>query len=173
LAQLKDVPSLVALINSAYRGDSSRLGWTTEADLLDGIRTDEFSLTALLEDPDGTLFVYTLEAINQIIGCVYLKRSEGKLYLGMLTVSPQRQAQGIGKKLLAAAEAYALENHIPAIFMTVITQRVELIDWYQRHGYIKTGERRPFPSDSKFGLPKQPLEFEVLEKKISSGKDGK
>ena len=43
-ALLSDVPQLVSLVNSAYRGDESRAGWTTEAELLAGQRTDPESL---------------------------------------------------------------------------------------------------------------------------------
>ena len=165
-AQLDDVPALALLINSAYRGDSSRKGWTTEANLLDGIRIDEASLVTILLNKEETILLYTLDESSEIIGCVHLQPNHNKLYLGMLTVSPEHQAKGIGKQLLSASEAYAREYKYPAIFMTVISIREELIEWYQRHGYLKTGERKPFPMDSKFGLPKRLLEFELLEKRI-------
>ena len=86
----------------------------------------------------------------------------------MLTVSPGLQAGGIGKKLLSAAESYATSNHFNTIIMMVISIRTELIEWYERRGYQRTGEIKPFPKDPKFGLPKQHLEFVVLEKIIDS-----
>jgi ribosomal protein S18 acetylase RimI-like enzyme len=161
-----DIPELVILINSAYRGESSKKGWTTEADLLDGQRTDIESLGMLLNKPGSVLLKY-VNAENKISACVNLQQQGRKLYLGMLTVSPTLQGSGIGKKLLAASEQYARENNFEAIRMTVISLRLELIAWYERHGYNRTSETQPFPTgDPKFGIPKQFLEFVVLEKNI-------
>lgn len=162
----KDIPELVKLINSAYRGDESKKGWTTEATLLKGDqRIDIPGLTALLENPTAQLLKYTsLE--GTIAGCVYLEKQEKRLYLGMLTVSPRQQTHGIGRQLLSAAETYAREQQCPVIFMSVISVRHELLAWYERKGYYQTGETRPFPTDNKFGIPTQPLEFLILEKKM-------
>lgn len=160
-----DIPALNVLINSAYRGESSKKGWTAEADLLGGIRTDENALLAMLQNPDATILVY--KETGQLLGCVYLELKDNDLYLGMLTVSPDAQANGIGKQLMAAAEQMAINKHCRAITMTVISVRHELIAWYERRGYRQTGETKPFPNDPAFGLPKQPLEFVVLEKVLS------
>jgi ribosomal protein S18 acetylase RimI-like enzyme len=161
-----DVANLVKLVNSAYRGDSSKKGWTTEADLLDGIRTDEESMTALLQQEGSTLIKYEDED-QGIVGCVNLQTQGNKLYLGMLTVSPDLQGAGVGKRLLSAAEDFARENKFSSIVMSVISVREELISWYERKGYVKTGEKKPFPMDDpKFGLPKQHLEFIIMEKPI-------
>ncbi len=161
-----DIPALDKLVNSAYRGDSSKKGWTTEADLLGGIRTDAEGLKKMMADPQAVILKYTNEE-NLLEGCVYLKQKDAKLYLGMLTVDPELQARGTGKKLLKAAEEYARQKKCGAITMTVISVRHELIAWYERHGYAKTGETEPFPTDPSFGLPKQPLEFIVMEKTLA------
>ncbi len=164
-AKTADIPELVHLVNSAYRGESSKKGWTTEADLLGGIRTDAAGLSNMLSDAHS--IILTCRDLDQtLIGCVYLQKKETGLYLGMLTVAPHLQARGTGKLLLAAAESQALEWGCSTINMTVISVRTELIAWYQRHGYNKTGETKPFPADPAFGLPKQPLEFVVMEKKL-------
>lgn len=165
IASENDIPQLDLLVNSAYRGERSKKGWTTEADILGGIRTDAAGLTKMMAEPGAVILKYTGEE-NNLEGCVFLKHTGTKLYLGMLTVTPELQAKGIGKKLLAAAEDYALRNNCAAITMTVISVRHELIAWYERHGYRKTGETQPFPSDPAFGLPKQPLEFVVMEKQL-------
>lgn len=166
-ATKKDVPLLVVLINSAYRGEASKKGWTTEADLLDGgLRTDIPALTELMNNPLATVLKYTTTE-DDITGCVYLEKQERGLYLGMLTVSPLQQAGGIGRQLLSAAAAYAKETNCSSIFMSVISVRLELIAWYERHGYRKTGETKPFPTDNNFGTPTQPLEFIIMEKKIA------
>ncbi len=158
-----DIPALNVLVNSAYRGDSSRRGWTTEADLLDGVRTDETGLQSMLANHQATILKY--EEAGQLLGCVYLEQKGDRLYLGMLTVSPEAQAGGIGKRLMAAAEQLARDWHCRAVRMTVIPQRHELIAFYERRGYQATGETEPFPMDDpRFGLPKQPLSFIVLEK---------
>ncbi len=164
-AVVEDAPELNTLVNSAYRGDSSRQGWTTEADLLDGTRIDANGIAELIQTQGTTLLKY-VEA-GEILGCVELKKNEGKLYLGMLTVRPNLQGKGIGKELLKAAEAEGKKQSCASIFMTVISVRKELIDWYVRHGYQLTGEHKPFAfTDPRFGQPKMKLEFVVLEKKL-------
>ncbi|MBC8152221.1 MAG: GNAT family N-acetyltransferase [Bacteroidetes bacterium] len=163
-ATLQDISALNELINSAYRGDTSRRGWTTEADLLDGIRTDEDGLRELLSNPTATLLVY--KEASQLLGCVYLDEQGDELYLGMLTVSPDAQATGIGKQLLAAAEQLAIDRRCRVISMTVIPQRHELIAFYERRGYRATGETESFPDDPRFGIPKEPLSFIVMEKVV-------
>jgi len=161
-----DAESINQLVNSAYRGDSSKRGWTTEADLLDGTRIDEAAVKELIEKTDTTILKF-LEA-NQLVGCVELRQEKGKLYLGMLSVAPNTQGKGIGKKLLHAGEDYAKSIGINTMIMTVISVRKELIDWYVRHGYQLTGERKPFVvPDTRWGIPKQELEFVVLEKKLN------
>jgi ribosomal protein S18 acetylase RimI-like enzyme len=164
-ADMQDIPRLNILINSAYRGEVSRQGWTTEADLLDGIRTDEQALTDIIKKRGSWLLKYT-DADGNIIGTVHLEHQKEKLYLGMLTVAPPLQGRGIGKELLAAAEQKARQLECKSVYMTVITDRTELIAWYERHGYLKTGQTRPFPMNNpRYGIPKKYLEFTLLEKK--------
>ena len=165
IATLEDVSELNKLINSGYRGEFSKKGWTTEANILEGSRTNEAELKEIIGTNENTLLKFTED--NQIIGCVLLVEKEQQLYLGMLTVSPMLQNSGIGKKLLQQAEVHAQALGLPKIVMTVISMRTELIDWYKRHGYIDTGDREPFPvSDIHISIVEQPLEFIVLEKKI-------
>ncbi len=166
IATTEDIPALVTLINSAYRGEASKKGWTTEADLLNGeLRTDTPSLMNIMNS-NGAVIVKHVSAEGTITGCVYLHKQERGLYLGMLTVSPLLQGAGIGKQLLQAADTYANENNCATIFMNVITLRHELIAWYERHGYQQTNERKPFPSDERFGIPTQPLEFMIMVKTV-------
>ncbi|MDB5004751.1 MAG: family acetyltransferase [Mucilaginibacter sp.] len=162
-ATLTDVPELVGLINSAYRGETSKKGWTTEANLIDGQRIDVDSLTAQISDPEAIILKNTNNE-GIITGCVYLQKRANKLYLGMLTVSPTLQTNGLGKQLLQAVETYARNINIKSIIMTVITTRTELISWYERRGYSKTGEVIPLLIPSQFGTVKQPLEMFWLEK---------
>lgn len=169
-ASSQDIPALVALVNSAYRGEASKKGWTTEADLLDGeLRTDIPSMKIIMNTKNGVILKHISEN-GDITGCVYLHKQERGLYLGMLTVSPLLQGAGIGKELLRAADKYAKENNCSSIFMNVISLRHELIAWYEKHGYHQTNETKPFPSDQRFGIPKQPLEFMILEKEVSGEK---
>ncbi|MRX40616.1 GNAT family N-acetyltransferase [Flavobacterium sp. LC2016-23] len=162
-ATLQDIPALVTLINSAYRGETSKKGWTTEAHLLEGKRTTEEELTEIISDPKNTFLKYT--ANDKIIGSVLLVEKEHQLYLGMLTVSPELQNGGIGKKMLAEGEKHAKALGLSSILMTVVSVRSELIAWYKRHGYVETGEREAFPSsDIHTNISDQPLEFIYLEK---------
>jgi ribosomal protein S18 acetylase RimI-like enzyme len=162
-AEPNDIAALVILVNSAYRGEQSKKGWTTEADLLGGIRIDENSLSDMINKPHALILKY-VDIENRITGCVYLQKQQQKLYLGMLTVLPEWQAAGIGKQLLTASENYASSVNCSSVIMTVISVRKELIAWYERRGYKNTGETRPFPNDPAFGIAKQPLEFIVMEK---------
>ena len=162
-ATLQDIPALNILINSAYRGETSKKGWTTEAHLLEGKRTTEEELTEIIADSKNTFLKYTEN--DQIIGSVLLVEKEQQLYLGMLTVSPELQNSGIGKKLLAEGEKHAKTLGLSSIIMTVVSVRSELIAWYKRHGYVETGEREPFPaSDIHINVSDKPLEFIYLEK---------
>jgi ribosomal protein S18 acetylase RimI-like enzyme len=162
-ATLADTSAINQLVNSAYRGESSKQGWTTEAHLLGGIRIDEDGVRKLIEGQASFLLKYTEN--EQILASVLLEQQDDKLYLGMLTVSPVLQNKGIGKKLLQAAELQAKAMNLAKISMTVISARTELIAWYARHGYVATGQTKPFPMDDPtFGLPKQFLEFIVMEK---------
>lgn len=167
LATPADLPALHALVERAYRGDSAKAGWTHEADLLGGQRTDLAALTEMLADPDQHLLV-ALDA-DALTGCVAVTRkTDGRGYLGLLTVDPTLQAAGLGKQLIAAAEDAARAFGADAMEMTVIASRDELIAYYERRGYALTGERRPFPlDDPRFGLPKtRDLEFVVLERAL-------
>ncbi|MFH6935375.1 GNAT family N-acetyltransferase [Flavobacterium sp. FlaQc-30] len=164
-AALQDIPALVTLINSAYRGESSKKGWTTEANLLEGKRTDEEEMTEILQDSKNTILKFTEN--DKIIGSVLLVEKGHQLYLGMLTVSPELQNSGIGKKLLAEAEIHAKTLGLSSIIMTVISVREELITWYKRHGYVDTGEKEAFPeSGIHVTVSAVPLEFIFLEKQL-------
>lgn len=164
-ATLQDIPALNILINSAYRGETSKKGWTTEANLLEGKRTNEEELTETILNPKNTILKFTEN--DQIIGSVLLVEKEHQLYLGMLTVSPELQNSGIGKKMLAEAENHARALGLSSIIMTVISVREELIAWYKRNGYVDTGKREAFPSsDIHINVSNEPLEFIFLEKKI-------
>lgn len=167
-ATLADSADIVALVESAYRGDASRAGWTTEADLLDGQRTDAEELGSILNDTDARLLLATRG--REIVGCVLLRREATGAYIGMLAVRPSLQALGIGKRLLAEAEKKArAEFGAAQSRMTVIEQRQDLIAWYVRRGYLVTTRTEPFPyGNPRFGLPRRTdLRFVVLEKALA------
>lgn len=155
-----DAPALKALLEAAYRGDSARRGWNHEADILDDERIGTGELEALLADPAVTILVAKDDAAA--IGCVAVTRKDARLaYLGMLCVSPLLQSGGLGRRLLDAGEALACAEGIAAMEMTVIDSRDSLIAWYERRGYVRSGETRPFPV-----LRDPPVTFVVLEKPL-------
>ena len=190
-ASLDDVPALVALIESAYRGEASRAGWTTEADLLRGQRTDDAEVRALVSG-EHARFVLVEERPNEaagsgevrgsatdggaedrdpsaLLGCVLLKDEGACAYVGMFSVRPTMQARGLGRALLEEAERIARDElRRDVVRMTVIAQRGELIAWYARRGYALTGRREPFPYHLVgAGDPlRDDLVFEVLEKRL-------
>ena len=170
-AHREDAEALSELVNSAYRGDSSRVGWTTEADLLGGQRTDPDALRDFIVQSgtvgDRVLLVH--DHAGGIDACVQLERHDDEAYLGMFTVRPTLQGGGLGRRLLAAAEQDARRRWgVSAVHMTVIAQRHELIAWYERRGYRATGETAPFPyGDARFGEPRRnDLHFVVLRKAL-------
>jgi N-acetylglutamate synthase-like GNAT family acetyltransferase len=168
-ADKSHVESLVNLVNSAYRGEGAKIGWTTESDLLDGQRCDSDGILEMITKDDSVILVAEDDDTGNLLGCVHLEKQNEKCYLGMLTVVPSLQDKGIGKMLLAESEALAQFWDCTKIFMTVISVRSELIAWYEKNGFKKTGDKKPFPyGDERFGIPKvENLEFIVLEKKLS------
>ena len=167
-AKPEEAQILCDLINRAYRGESSKVGWTTEADLLGGQRTDKAAIEDLIKSKNKVILnTYTNK---KLIGCVLLeKKTETLAYLGMLTVEPGLQDKGIGRKILENSEHFVVKNwNCIELEMTVIPIRTELIDWYKRRGYLVTGEKRPFPAtDPRFGIPKRnDLNFVVLSKTL-------
>lgn len=166
-AVVADIPALVALVTSAYRGDASRIGWTTEADFLDGERIDPEVLRHDIERPRSRVLV--AEASGELRACAHVAEEEGAGYFGMFAVAPGLQGAGLGGRLLAEAERVVREDWaLPTMRMTVIDVRDELIAWYERRGYRRTGIHKPFPyGDPRYGIPKRDdLRFEVLEKPL-------
>jgi ribosomal protein S18 acetylase RimI-like enzyme len=167
-ATIDDVASLHALVEGAYRGEASRAGWTTEADFLEGQRTDLDELTTLVRGP-STRIVLAHEG-GELVGCVLLREEPGCAYLGMLSVRPTLQSSGVGRALLEEAERVArVEMGRPEMRMRVISLRDSLIAWYQRRGYALSGEREPFPyEEPRAGKPKRgDLEFVVMRKGLA------
>lgn len=183
-ATLADRDAVIALVTSAYRGEASRAGWTTEADLLDGPRVAPDVLERDLTRPRSTVVIAerdespglatapepgVLVTVRRMVGCAHVCEDSGAGYFGMFAVEPMRQGGGIGDALLSECERIARDDwHLPAMRMAVIDLRDELIAWYGRRGYRRTGIKRPFPyGDMRFGHPKRDdLRFEVLEKAL-------
>ncbi|QIO87299.1 N-acetyltransferase GCN5 [Stenotrophomonas rhizophila] len=166
-ATLADIPALVALVTAAYRGDASRAGWTTEADMLDGARIDPQGLQADIERPRSTILLAERE--GRLLACAHVADDHGKGYFGMFAVEPTLQGGGVGKQVMDAAEAHAAAAwQLDVMQMTVIDIRDELIAFYERRGYRRTGIKKPFPyGDERFGIPKRDdLQFEILEKPL-------
>ncbi|MFD3945422.1 GNAT family N-acetyltransferase [Streptomyces sp. NPDC058579] len=162
-----DVPVLVPLVESAYRGDSSRGGWTTEADILQGQRTDEEGVRAVITTPGSRLMV--VERGDEIVACCQLEHRDEAAYFGMFAVRPELQGAGLGRRIIEEAERRVRETWgVTEMHMTVISVREELIAWYERRGYRRTGRMTPFPyGDERFGLPQRDdLQFELLVKPL-------
>jgi len=168
LANERDVAAIVTLVNSAYRGTASRRGWTSEEHLIEGPRTSPEAIEALLGAPDSVMLL--LRGQTALNGCVHLqKQAGGVTYLGTLSVRPAMQGSQFGRHMLSAGEKYAREHFgATAIEMTVVNLREELIAWYERRGYRRTGEIRPFPDDTRFGTPtRDDLKFVVLRRELT------
>lgn len=168
IATLEHTNAIVELVESAYRGASGLRGWTTETHLIDGQRTDEEEISALLRTP-GAHFFILLEG-EELAACCLVERREDSAYFGMFAVSPSRQSRGYGGQMIAHAERYAAEQwQAEQMVMSVIKQREELLGWYMRKGYRDTGKKLPFPyGNPRAGIPKrEDLVFLVLEKPLT------
>lgn len=172
-ATSEDVEAIVALVESAYRGDASRAGWTTEADLLDGRRTGPDDVGACIDQPRSVILLaeqVTADGTRDLVACAHVADENGTGYFGMFSVRPALQGSGVGKRLLEHAERFVREHwSLPVMCMTVIDVREELIAFYERRGYRRTGIRKPFPyGDERFGIPRRDdLRFELLEKALA------
>jgi ribosomal protein S18 acetylase RimI-like enzyme len=169
-ARAADVPALVELVNGAYRGETSRRGWTTETDLVGGLRVDAAAIEAILAAPEQAILV--LRAQSGLFACAHVaKLGADVASLGLLAVRPALQANGLGRQMIAAAERYARE-HYGACFMemTVLAEREELVAWYERRGYRPTGETRSFPyNDERSGVPlRDDLTMLVLRRPLAA-----
>lgn len=167
-AEPRDIQAIVSLVNSAYRGASSRVGWTTEADLLDGQRTDTEEIAALMSAENS--FFLLCHADGELIASAHLENRDDGAHFGMFAVKPGLQNSGIGKRFLETAEIIAKRDWgARKMLMTVITLREPLIAFYARRGYRRTGQLREFPKSEKFGIPKvSGLQLEVLEKVLDN-----
>lgn len=162
-----DIPAIVALVQSTYRGDASREGWTTEADLLDGQRTDAEDVGECIARDRS--IVLLAEAQDLVLACAHVAEEDNAGYFGMFSVNPGLQRGGVGSSLLVEAERRVRDLwQLTEMRMTVIDVRAELIAFYERRGYVRTGILKPFPyGDVRFGIPKrEDLRFEVLAKKL-------
>ena len=162
-----DVPSIVALVESAYRGDASRKGWTTEADMLEGQRIDPAGVAEVIAKPDSRVLL--VERGQSMLACCHIEMQGTACYFGMFAVSPVLQGGGVGRFMLNEAERIAREDFgCSEMQMTVISIRDELVAWYERRGYRRSGVYKPFPyGDERFGIPQRDdLRFEVLVKSL-------
>ena len=169
-ATAADIPALVALVTSAYRGDASRAGWTTEADILDGQRIDPEVLAADIARDRSVVLLAERDGL--LLACAHVAEEDGAGYFGMFAVRPDLQGGGVGKAMITEAERIAGQDWgLPVMRMTVIDIRESLIAFYERRGYARTGVTKPFPyGDERFGIPlRDDLRFEVLEKDLRMG----
>ena len=178
IAKTEDLGEIAALMNLAFRGTGTNASWNTEAGFIEGERTNEAALVdEFVEQPESFLLVLDGESAptaknSEILGCVLLRpMGDTKWYLGSLTVDPRLQNSGLGRRLLEAAELWAVGQGARTIQMTVVNVRDTLIAWYERRGYRLTGETRIFPyGDDRFGTPKRDdLAFVILEKTVERG----
>lgn len=167
IATLHDIPALVALVNSAYRGEVSKEGWTTEANIIAGeYRILPTEMEELMKRP-GVVFLKAENKDKQIEGTVFLEKRGEQLYLGMLSVAPGLQGKGIGHQLILAAEEYCKQQHLASIIMRVIHLRKELIGWYERRGYYNTGRIENY-NPSSYETIIIPFHFVILQKDLAN-----
>jgi len=164
-ATLNDISTLTSLLNRSYRGDSSRVGWTTEADLLSGKRIDEAGLLLILNDPNSLILIAQSDDI--ITATIHVHREGDTVHFGLFAVEPTLQSKGVGKALLAYAESEAIRKWgVSTAIMEVITHRHELIEYYERRGYMRSGEMIAFPESDLWEKQVDFLELTRLKKNL-------
>jgi ribosomal protein S18 acetylase RimI-like enzyme len=165
-----DIEELVTFVNNAYRGQAAEAGWASEAKVIAGQRIDSGMLAAMLTKANLTILLMRDRKDGPLAGCVSFEHTPGASdgYLSMLSIDPQRQAEGLGRTLLSKAEGDLKAQGVDRVRITVIWIRNTLIEWYERRGYRLTGEREPFPyGDQRFGVPlRDDLYFVVMEKPL-------
>jgi ribosomal protein S18 acetylase RimI-like enzyme len=171
-AELSDSEAIATLVNSAYRGDDSRAGWTTEADLLDGKRTTTQEIASVIKRKDAFILIGVLrDNIVATICCEWQELSgSNTAHFSMIAVKPTLQNKGYGKSLIQAAEIICQrEWRVIGFYMEVISLRHELIAFYERLGYVRTGEFRDFPENSSLWQPKvNGLNLQYLAKLVAT-----
>lgn len=132
-ATAADHVPLIALINSAFSVET----------FLDGPRTDEERLTAMMEK--GSILVAE-DSDGRLLASVYMERRGARGYLGMLAVDPARQGEGLGRRMVEAAEDRFRQMGCEAVDITVLSLRPELPPIYRKFGYVETGTEEFHPS---------------------------
>lgn len=164
-ATLADVPQLAALIERAYRGPEAAKGWTNEAEILTGPRSSPAEIEGLIRDRYAR-FVTARDA-DRIAACALVKREEDGAYFGMFAIDPDLQGAGLGKTMMTKCEeAVRFLWGSKSLRLTVISLRVKLIEWYERRGYVQTGEEEPFPFDTATGALRTDFHLTVLKKQL-------
>lgn len=168
-ARTQDAEAVAALVHSAYRGEESTLGWTTESHLVGGQRADAAMVAELVAAPDGVVLVLEDEA--ELLACCHVERRAGAAYVGMFAVRPARQGRGLGRRMLEAAEDRARAWGRDRLELSVLDRRPELLAWYERCGFELTGVRHPFPyGDERYGVPQRPdLALLGMAKRLGPG----
>jgi ribosomal protein S18 acetylase RimI-like enzyme len=164
-ATIADVPALAALIERAYRGPEAAKGWTNESEILTGPRSSPEEIASLVRDREAR-FVTARDG-QRIAACALVKKEEGGAYFGMFAIDPDLQGGGLGKLMMRhSEEAARVLWGSKSMRLTVISLRARLIEWYERRGYVRTGESEPFPFDTAAGALRTDFDLTVLRKKL-------
>ncbi|KAL7628387.1 hypothetical protein AAE478_002589 [Parahypoxylon ruwenzoriense] len=168
IATLDDAACLQELVQSAFRSEDSRPNWTADMDLSSRFRVDVEKVIAQISKPDGAILIATDSSGIPIASVEISKRGADLVRLSMLAVDHRRQRGGIGRRLLAYTEDYSRRTWgVKKAGLNALSTRQELILWYLRCGYRKTGELTPFPSDRNDGLTlPEDMCFVELEKDL-------
>ncbi|MDD4978418.1 MAG: GNAT family N-acetyltransferase [Gallionella sp.] len=161
-----DASEITRLVNQAYRPKNRLAGWTHESDLVNGSRTNTGQIISILSRADSTIIIGLRS--NLIIACIHLEKIGRDIHFGLFAVDPEYQGIGIGKEMLKLAENYVVERFGPKkIVMTVLSARHELINFYLRCGYRRTGNITDYPTDAGIGTPKIcEIKIETIEKQL-------
>lgn len=176
IAKLEHRDHLLNLINAAYRTSDTH-SWTNESTLVSGSRISVEMLTTLIEQSQNLntkdcLYVATVHdpetKLENILGCIAVTKFENTIEIGTFAVQPNLQNSGIGKQILTVLESLMIRNHpnVNSFRMWVLDLRIELINFYQRRGYVLTGQSESYPIDAGVGKPLKDLNVLEMIKEI-------
>ena len=142
LATLEDAADLARVINAAF---------IVEAFFKIGDRTSPTEIASLMNSGGEFLVLDEVDARTPV-ACVYLECRGPRAYFGMLSINPARQRQGLGRRLIAAAEARARERGCRHMDIHIVNLREDLPDYYRHLGYMESGTL-PFSEPNRASLP--------------------
>ncbi len=126
-AHADDSPAIAALVNRAYQ---------VESFFVDGERTNAAEIAEMSRTG---AFLVLEQARGELAAAVFVDSHGDSAYIGMLSVSPDMQGRGLGKRLVRIAEALGEAMGCSSVGLKIVNLREDLGRWYRSLGYEEVG----------------------------------